>query len=410
MRQEWWRTLNRWWHAHPRVSDWVLVAIVVCPPRAYEHPGWRPLPVQIAVWAALALPLLWRRSHPRLAAPVVAAAALVQLLGHVWGNEFQRGAIALVAIIYTFVVHGRRREATVVTAYLIGLAMWWALRPGGSGLVETKWAGALMLALAWVYGEYTRARRAHLDDVEQRAVLAESRRDALARAAVAEERARIAREIHDILAHSVSVMVLQAEGAKVAHVHDPSVVDRSLLTIADTGRTALADLRLLLEVLHSDDLAADGRPDDPARAPQPTTPDLVALVARCAAGRAPIELATRGDASTLPPTAALQVHRIVQEALTNVVKHAAPDARARVDIDFGRTARQRTVAIEVHNEPGHAAPNGLPSSGRGLAGMRERAAIFGGAVHAGPDPDGGYRVAATLHVGSPAPLPSGAAG
>nr|WP_272923894.1 histidine kinase [Streptomyces sp. SID3343] len=213
----------------------------------------------------------------------------------------------------------------------------------------------------------------------------------MARAAVAEERARIAREIHDVLAHSVTVMVVNAEGAKHAKARDPAVVDRTLDMIGATGRAALTDLRRLLAVLHSDR-------DSPAgdRDPQPTIDDLADLVARCANGRAAIELDTIGDARSLPPAAALQVYRIVQEALTNVVKHAAPDASARVSVDFGRPQGERTVRIEVCNAAGSAGPAALPSSGRGLAGIRERAAMFAGEVSAGPLPEGGYRVRVSL--------------
>jgi signal transduction histidine kinase len=134
----------------------------------------------------------------------------------------------------------------------------------------------------------------------------------MARVAVAEERARIAREIHDVLAHSVTVMVVNAEGAKHAKARDPAVVDRTLDMIGGTGRAALADLRRLLAVLHSDQGSPAGDRD-----PQPTTDDLADLTARCANGRAPIEPDTTGDARSLPPAAALQVYRIAQEALTN---------------------------------------------------------------------------------------------
>lgn len=388
---------TRWWRAHPWASDVVLVVVVVVPPRISAEPGWRPVPVQIAALCLLVAPLVARRRYPRRVAVLVAGACVVQFAGQVWGTELQRGNIALAAVLYTLVVRGLLREASLLAAFAAGLLLVWAVTTYDELPTDlwamTPGATAMLFVLAWLAGAFNRSRRAYWAEVERRAELAESEREALARAAVAEERARVAREIHDVLAHSVSVMVLNAEGAKMARVADPAAVDRTLDVIADTGRAALRDLRMLLEVLRS---------AEAPRGPQPGARDLPELVGLCAAGRAPIGYASTGSADSLPPSVAVQVYRIVQEALTNIVKHAAPDAPGTVRVDFGQAGDLlRTVRVEVRNGPGSAAPLALPSSGRGLAGLRERAAMLGGRVEAGRTQDGGFRVVALLPVAPP---------
>lgn len=382
----------------------MLLAIVVAvPPRIDTRPEWRPLPVQIAVMALLVLPLLARRRHPRLVAVTIAAVSLGQFAGQVWGTEIQRGTIALAAVLYTLVVRGLVREAVLLAAFAAGTTLVWAVttyqQVDADVWAMTPGATAMLFVLAWLLGAFNRSRRAHLAEVERRAELAESEREALARAAVAEERARVAREIHDVLAHSVSVMVLNAEGAKLVRDADPAAVDRTLDIVAETGRAALHDLRTLLEVLRTPEAPLD---------PQPGSRDIGALVARCALGRAPIGYTATGEPDTLPGSFAVQVYRIVQEGLTNLVKHAPPDAVGTVRVDYGRAhSAVRSVRIEVRNAKGTAAPSGLPSAGRGLLGLHERAAMFGGRVQAGPTPDGGYALRADLpvrHAARPEPV------
>ncbi|MDI2125479.1 histidine kinase [Yinghuangia seranimata] len=376
------------------MSDVLLATAVAVPPRVGAHPEWRPVPVQIVVMAFLVLPLLARRRHPRLVAVVVAAAGLVQFAGQVWGDEIQRGNVALAAVLYTLVVRGLVRDAARLAAFAAGLTLVWAVstypQVDADVRVMTPGATALLFASAALLGAFNRSRREYLAEVERRARLAESEREALARAAVAEERARVAREIHDVLAHSVSVMVLNAEGAKLVRHADPAAVDRTLDIVSETGRAALHDLRVLLEVL---------RAPEAALGPQPGSRDIGELVARCSLGRAPIDYTTTGESDGLPASFTLQVYRVVQEGLTNLVKHAAPDAAGTVHVDFGaaHTAGRR-VRIEVRNAAGTAAPAGLPSAGQGLRGLEERVAMFGGRVHAGATSDGGFALRADLPV------------
>ena len=378
--------INLWLRGHPWVGDVALILFFVAPSSHWVLPIGRPAWVQAIVYTATVLPLLARRRYPVAATVIVLGAAWTQYFGQVWANELPVGDLAIEVVLYTLVVQGRRRPAVVAAVagaafYLV--TVFSRVRPPSRPVAVL---GILAgLGVAWLAGEFIRARRAYIAEVEQRAVWAESERRALARAAVAEERNRIARELHDVLAHSVTVMVVNAEGAMLMRHTDPAVIDRTLKTISATGRTALDELRRLLEVL----------PSDPAdRSPQPGATELRQLVAKAAEGRAPIGLTVTGDAATLPPSAALQTYRIVQEALTNVVKHSSLTARTdvRVDVD------DRWVRIEVTNADGGQTTPGLPVSGRGLAGMRERVAMFDGTFEAGSTRDGGFRVAAALRL------------
>ncbi|MEV7388812.1 histidine kinase [Streptomyces sp. NPDC091215] len=383
--------LPGWRLRHPWLTDALLIALVVGPPVIRAQPGWRPVWVQLVVYAGFVVPLFWRRTRPVLAASVVTAAFWAQYLGDVWGREPGRGVLALSAVLYTLVVRGLRRTATVVALCAASCVLLWVpdwLSDSATAGPDTWFTPALVvlwLAGSWTLGAYVRARRAYLAEFARRAELTESRRAALARAAAAEERARIAREIHDVLAHGVSVMVLNAEGARLARATDPTAADRALAVIGTTGREALGELRRLLDVL-----GPDGEQEQ-VRAPDLT--DLRTLADRCGA-----RLDVCGDPAGVSADAVEQTYRIVQEALTNVTKHASPGARTRVRIDLGSPGPGRRVRVRVDNSAGTGtAPVALPvSAGRGLAGMRERAARYGGTVAAGQRPGGGYRVDAVL--------------
>ncbi|TFV34056.1 histidine kinase [Streptomyces sp. T1317-0309] len=275
-------TLPRLRRSHPWLTDILLVVLVAVPPVIRPQPGWRPVWVQAGMYAALVLPLLWRRRRPVLVAALVTAAFWAQYLGQVWGREPGRGAVVLAAVLATLTVRGLRRAAAATVLCAAGCVVLWipawqreSTGQDGRGAWLTSLAVALLLAGAWVFGEYVRARRAYVAEFERRAELAESERLALARIAVAEERARIAREIHDVLAHSVSVMVLNAEGGRVMRQVDPAVVDRTLGVISATGREALGELRRLLEVLRTPhaDTSATAPALRPGGPPSPLRPN-----------------------------------------------------------------------------------------------------------------------------------------
>ncbi|MBM9503498.1 sensor histidine kinase [Actinacidiphila acididurans] len=417
-------TLPRLRRGHPWLTDLLLVVLVAMPPVIRPEPDWRPVRVQAGMYVALVLPLVWRRRRPVLVAALVLAAFWAQYLGQVWGEELGRGAVALAAVLATLTVRGLRRAAAATVVCAAGCVLLWIPAwqrvhggPGARGAWLTPLAVGLLLAGAWVFGEYVRARRAYMAEFERRAVLAESERIALARVAAAEERARIAREIHDVLAHSMSVMVLNAEGGRLMRQADPAAVDRALGVISATGREALGELRRLLEVLRTPgaDASADGPGSDPGSCARPggatdsLAADLRRLVARLDTSGTRARLELRGERGGLPADLTAQTYRIVQEALTNVVKHAPPDATIHVRVNTGTEGPGRLVRVRVENSAGAGGgtaakrPAPLLSSGRGITGMRERAARYGGSVDAGPTPGGGYRVAATLRPAEPAP-------
>ncbi|QIQ06065.1 sensor histidine kinase [Streptomyces liangshanensis] len=416
-------TLLRLRRGHPWLTDLLLVVLVAVPPVIHEQPGWRPVWVQTSVYVALVLPLLWRRRRPVLVAALVTVAFWVQHVGEVWGHESGRGAVALAAVLITLTVRGLRRAAAATVLGVAGCVLLWIpawqrdnTGPDARDVWLTPLALGLLLFGAWVFGEYVRARRAYVAECERRAALAESERLALARVAVAEERARIAREIHDVLAHSVSVMVLNAEGGRMMRTVDPAAVDSTLDVISATGREALDELRRLLDVLRTPDGDGDGgvpgvTGDAGHAGAVPTlSADLGRLVGRLNTSGTRAGLDLRGDQGGLPPGLTAQTYRIVQEALTNVVKHAPPDATIRVRVDTGTPGPGRQVRVRVENSAGAGGgalpgrPTPVPAlSGHGLTGMRERTALYGGSVDAGPTPGGGYRVTATLRATAPGP-------
>jgi signal transduction histidine kinase len=324
------------------------------------------------------LPLLVRRRFPRTAALLIIAGAAAVYANDVWAYDRGRTELAMAVVLFNLVKRRDRWFAAVVAVAIAVLGVQWVVLhvPATVNPIFTVLGILPPHIAAWALGEFFR---------KQEELTAEERKrdEAQARAAVAEERTRIARELHDVLAHSMSVIVLNAEGAKLARHRDPEAVDRTLDTIVHTGRDALAELRRLLEVLHA---------GQAARRPQPTLAELRELVGQ--SGRE-VALDVTGDPGALPASAALQAYRIVQEALTNMIKHAPADATGRVGIAF----EPPEVRIEVTNTGGHAPPApALPSSGRGLAGMRRRVDMYHGKQTTGPHPGGGYRVRATLVV------------
>ncbi len=244
--------------------------------------------------------------------------------------------------------------------------------------------------LCWAWGRLTRVRRAYLVELEDRAARLERERDAQAKVAVAAERARIARELHDVVAHNVSVMIVQADGAAYVLDNSPQQAKEALGTIASTGRQALVEMRRLLGVLRSADTAEE-------YVPQPGVEELPELLEQVRTAGLPVEFITSGDPRELPRGVELTVYRIVQEALTNVRKHGGPDVRARVAVDFGE--RELAVLIEDDGRgttDEQLSTGGTDGLGHGLIGMRERVGMVSGSLDIGPRPGGGFRIRAVL--------------
>ncbi len=247
------------------------------------------------------------------------------------------------------------------------------------------WGGfagiGLSLAVAWLAGLNTRQRRIRLSVLEQRAADLERERDTQAALAVAAERGRISRELHDVVAHALSVVVLQAQGAQAELERRPERAREALDAIVGTGRTALSEIRRLLGALGE---------DTPDWEPQPGAERLPRLAADIRAAGTPVEFLVEGEPRPLPSTVDLAAYRIAQEALTNVLKHAGPDASVTIVMRYGPGA----LDIEVTDDGVAAKP---PSgTGHGLEGMRERVNVLGGTFDAGPRPDHGFAVRASL--------------
>ncbi|MGZ4185471.1 MAG: sensor histidine kinase, partial [Solirubrobacteraceae bacterium] len=242
-----------------------------------------------------------------------------------------------------------------------------------------------LFAIAWVLGDNIRTRRAYLAELEARAARLEREREEQAERAVIEERTRIARELHDVIAHNVSVMVVQASAGEEVFDTDPRRARESLSAVASTGRAALTELRRLLGVIR-----AEAEHEGAAYAPQPGIEYLQDLVAQMRETGLAVELSVLGEPRELPEGVGLCAYRIVQEALTNTLKHADA-SQAQVSV------RYVSDALELHIvDNGRGAPVNGDTTGHGLIGMRERVALFGGELSVGPRPGHGFAVSARL--------------
>ncbi|WP_327388231.1 histidine kinase [Streptomyces sp. NBC_00853] len=345
------------------------------------HPA-RELPVAAALTTALALPLLWRRRAPLAVFGAVAAAAFVQ-----WLVDVQLPAdIALLVALYTAAAHTGRRGTLLAAAVVEGGAVLACLRwaPDGAFLTPFVALSATVVAAA-VLGVNVRTTRAYLAAVQERAARLALHQQQQARLAVAEERARITREMHDIVTHNLSVMVALTDAAVYAQHRSPDRATAAMLQISETGRQALTDMRRSLGVLRT------GEPDD-ERHPLPGIAQLEALADQMGAAGLSTHLEVRGGHTHVPATAQLTVYRLVQEALTNTLKHTPADTRATVLVECSAQA----VGVDVTDSgPRPALPAAAPS-GHGIPGMRERAAAYGGTLRAGPLPGGGWGVQTRL--------------
>ena len=265
---------------------------------------------------------------------------------------------------------------------------------GSGGLLLLAAAVLGAVVAAWALGRFSRVRADQLAALAERARRAEADREQRDRQAAAEERARIARELHDVVAHSVTVMVRQAEGGRYVAAKDPAAAATVLGRIAETGRTALTDMRSLLGVL---DGAGRSSGDSQAGTdPQPTLDDLPDLVRRIRASGQPVHLRIEGEPQPMDRAAHLAAYRLVQEALTNVVKHAGPDVEAEGVLTWSPGALR--LQVTDRGTPPRAT-DVLPVGGRGLTGMRERLHLVGGRLSVGPADAGGFAVTGEIPAG-----------
>jgi len=338
---------------------------------------------------ALAVPVIFRRSHPVAAFGAAVVIGGIQVLLNIRPNATD---LVIVILLYTLAAYTPRRTsvaglAICLAGSAVAVARW---MPGQLSVLDAIAVGSIMFAgpslIAWVFGDSMRYRRAYYTSLEDRAARLEAERDAQAQIAAAAERARIARELHDVVAHNVSVMVVQADGASYALASDPDRARQALAAIASTGRQALMEMRRMLGVLRRDD---DGT--EPERAPLPGIGQLGELLEQARATGLAVSFTVEGVPQPLPDGAALAAYRIVQESLTNTRKHGGPRATAQVLLRYLEDA----LLLRVTDD-GLGAVAASDGAGHGLTGMRERVAIYGGWVQAGPRPAGGYQVTARL--------------
>jgi signal transduction histidine kinase len=444
----WYERWAQWSERYRFLTDLTATALacLVAVPGALSVYADRFDATGIAVASILVLaPLAWSRTRPVASCVAVFIACMVQLW--VFDLPVIAADLGVLVSLYCVTVYGPRwayRMAcglAVVGSVALGLALTPTLRS-----MITIVPTAAVLACAFAFGLVRRSRRAMLVAMRDRADRLEIERDQQAQIATAAERARIAREMHDIVAHSLSVIIAQADGGRYAADADPAAAQRSLGTIAETGRAALADMRRLLGVLRDDQPSGTTPlglvvPRTPARPAAATTPAPGTAAPASAAGQAmaapdgPAPLRPQPDAADighlvdqarddgmriswarvgverrLPPGVGLTLFRVCQEALTNVRKHAGPRPAVTILVRWG----EDEVELRVDDDgrglaaAGAGSDEPAPSPGYGLLGMRERAEMFGGTLAAGPRRGGGFSVRFVVPIPrASAPLPDG---
>lgn len=351
------------------VLTWLTVATVV------SHADGRVAPVTYVLAALTVAPIALRQRAPVMTMAItVCALAAYGLFGD---STFPNGGVGVLVGMFTVATLRPRRVAAVACAVTVCVVV--VVYPHHAPAVA--WSEVVQSVLvvlgAWVLGEGTRRWAERAERLAERA----------ARAA-ADERVRIARELHDVVAHHMSVISLQAGVARYVLDTDLTTARQAIETVGETSREALTEMRRLLDVLRVD--------HEGERAPQPGLANLGDLVERARGAGLPVEVAVTGEVRDLPPGPDLCAYRVAQESLTNVLKHAGP-ASARIDLDYGG----QTLTLRVTDDgAGGDGAEASPAS-HGIRGMRERAELYGGVLTAGPRPDGGFGVVLRLPVGEP---------
>ncbi|MEV4917874.1 sensor histidine kinase [Streptomyces tirandamycinicus] len=360
-----------------------------------EHVGVEPRLAPAVVVLLLCLAVALRRRVPERMLLLVAGVGIAQLVLDVGPNPAD---FAMLVLIYTVAAHDGQRWASHLAlagglcAATLAQIRW--PEPGMSAGTKIFFTVVMTVpfALAWVLGDSLRTRRAYFAQLEERATRLEKEREAQSKVAVAAERARIARELHDVVAHNVSVIVVQADGAAYVLDAAPDQARQALETISSTGRQALAEMRRLLGVLRTGDAPESGE-----YVPQPDVEQIKELVEQVRGAGLTVDFRIEGTPRPLPSGVELTAYRIVQEALTNTRKHGGPDAGASVrlvyfDDGLGLLVEDdgRGAAHELYED------GGADGKGHGLIGMRERVGMVGGTLDAGPRPGGGFRISVLL--------------
>ena len=375
-----------WVRGHALATDVTLAALLVCLAQVevwtVRDPGTS-RPVLAVAGLAMTVPFVWRRRRPLPVLVVVAAVLAGSSFAWNIAEKAVYPTIAIVVAVYTAAAHCDLRRA------LFGLGLVMVTVFAHQVGVQHDFGDfvfiAVMTGSVWVAGRGVQAHRARAVEAAGRATAAESQAEERTTTAIAEERLRIARELHDVVAHSVSVMTVQA-AAERRVLQDNDAAKEVLVSIEETGRQAMSEMRRLLGMLRA------GHEQLPL-SPQPGVDYADGLVEQVQAAGLPVQWRTEGEPRPLPAGVDLAAYRIIQEALTNALKHAGP-ATATVTVRFGPGELELEIA-----DTGRGA-NGAAGSGHGLIGMRERVSLYGGEFHAGNRDDGGYVVRARLPLAS----------
>ncbi|VFA98224.1 Sensor histidine kinase desK [Nocardia cyriacigeorgica] len=386
------RRFSLWLRGKPIVADSMLAGVllvldVLGVSTAHNKVAF------VALSLVLPLPMILRRVYPRLmAAAMLGLSITTTAVSYLTEEESEHVALlGLGIMLYTLVAYVGRREGLLFLAGLVldtGLSMLATGFPAGTDLAFV----IVLYALCWTLAEFIGARHAYDTEVAARLAVADYDRERRAHDAVSAERTRIARELHDVVAHAVSVIIVQADGAKYALRHDPDAAEQAVTTIAATGREALRELRRTVALLRTEHA--------PDQLPQHGTAGLAKVVQMMRGTGLAVELEMTGELDDIAPEISLGVHRIVQESLTNTLRHAGAHPKAWVRVQ----RRDDDVLIEVTDSGGvpvEEPENRITGSGLGLAGMRERVAVLGGSMEAGRAPDGSWRVRATIPLVQP---------
>jgi signal transduction histidine kinase len=345
-------------------------------------------PLAYVLVVLIAAPLVTHRKWPLPSLAVCLGALLLYAAGQYTAYP----GIVLFAMCFGISLHSNRRVALItVIACAAAMAVSIVLQPGGVSSGATWIESELGIVVAWLAGENLRVRRARWAELHARAERLEREREAESRRAVTEERLRIARELHDVVAHSMSVIAVQS--AVGNHVMDtqPEEARHALAVIEATSRAALTEMRRLLGVLRQ-----DGEPAG-SLVPAPGLADLAPLVAQVRDAGLSVWVHVEGERGQVPPGVDLSAYRIIQEALTNIIKHAECST-ANVTVRYAPGSVTLEITDDGHCTPRSDTPAAAFSTGHGIIGMRERIAVFGGEFAAGPRPEGGFRVFARLPI------------
>ncbi|MFE3187948.1 sensor histidine kinase [Nocardia sp. NPDC059240] len=426
------RRFSLWLRGKPLITDTILALLLLgIDVLAVSNSTYKATYLVLSV--VLVVPIVFRRTHTRAAAVAMVLLSVTASMVHgaVGDKSVHPALLGLGIMLYTLVAYVGRRQGLVYLGILVLDSLISAMaigNPSGTDIAFT----ALYYALCWTLAEFVGARHAYDAEVAARLAVADYDRERRAHDAVAAERMRIARELHDVVAHAVSVIIVQADGARYALRGDPDTAEQALSTIAGTGRDALRELRRTVELLRTEHA--------PEQLPQHGTAGIAKMVDMMRSAGLDVSLELSGELDTVTPEVSLGIHRIVQESLTNTLRHAGAAPHAAVSV----TRRDTDVLLDITdsggvpvsaaaptgpvghcghgsgshrivtadgignagnggngngggpNKPAVTAPSRIPGSGLGLVGMRERIAVLGGALTAGRNPHGGWTVRATI--------------